>query len=122
MLLFESMPRYSPAGPNGTLPDQETRIRVIHAAREEYFRIVDKLRIMRALCDNVPQDAERVYKVGDLFRKYREEKRSYSQPLEVIEVDASNRMVTVDMVCTNCTLPRKCRRTRSVAKILRLDF
>ncbi len=38
MLVFGIMPRYSPAGLDGTLLDQEARIRAIKVARDEYLQ------------------------------------------------------------------------------------
>ncbi len=97
MLVFGIMPRYSPAGLHGTLPDQQSRLRAIHTARQEYFKISNSLRVSRALRSKVPEDANRVYSVGDTVRVYREDKKAYSQPRTILEVSENNRMVKIDM-------------------------
>ncbi len=49
MLVFGIMPRYAPAGLEHDLPNQSDRLKAIRIAREEFFRIMNNLRITRAL-------------------------------------------------------------------------
>eukprot|EP00171_Calliarthron_tuberculosum_P008498 IDg8498t1 len=97
LLVYGIPPRYTPAGLSPMLLDQRQRHEAIRIAREEFFRISNKLRISRALNAKVPESADRIFKEGDLVRVYREELKSYSNPVPIISLHESNRMATVQM-------------------------
>ncbi len=96
-LVFNIMPRYSPVGLDGDLPNQKVRFEAIRVAREEYFRISNNLRVTRALRAKVPESADHIYNIGEFVRVYREERKSYSVPYRITAISDNGRMVSVEV-------------------------
>lgn len=95
LLRFGVLPRYTPAGLESTRPNQRERLKATRVAKEEFFRISNGWRIRRALRSNVPQAADRHYKVGDLVRVHRQKIRGYTKPVPIAESSEYNRIVTI---------------------------
>ena len=101
LLAFGIHPRYIPAGLDPDLPNQRQRHEAMKLAREEFSRISNRLRIQHALRSNVPNSADKKFEVGDLVRVYRDELKGYTDPVPIISIDESNKMVSVDNNGTN---------------------